>query len=128
MPRTRLVVLLTVFFFAGAPSGAQDIGGLSGRLDILARKIGELERHVYRAGVTPAPPGDAAGAGQDPAQAAGVQAELQRLGDEFRRLTGTVGKLGHDVRVLNDRLDKLVADVDFRLWVMDRPDGCRKVC
>ena len=120
MPRMSVLVLLAGFFFTGTPSAAQDIGDLSGRLDILARKIVELERHVYRAGVTPAPAGAARGAGKDPARAAGLEVGLQRLGDEFRRLTGSVEKLGHDVRVLNDRLGNLVADVDFRLSVIER--------
>ena len=110
-----VVLLATV----GAPCFAQDARGLIDRIDQLTRKLNDLERHIYR-GTIPPPPGSGQNAASDTARAANMEVRLQQLNDEFRSLTGSVEKIAHDVRILNDRVEKLVADVDFRLSAIER--------
>ena len=94
------------------------------RLERMQRDINALSRQVYRgegpppsaasgpAGRTPSPP---AGAGASTAYAARVQAKITQFEAELRDLTGQVEGFGNTLRRINERLDKLIGDVDFRL-------------
>ena len=100
-----------------APAAAQDLGALADNLSRLERQLQTLERTVYRG--DPPPASAAAPATSDTglpsAAAAQFQIRVDRFEEEMRSLTGQVERLGFDMRQLGDRLDRLVADVDFRL-------------
>jgi len=49
-----------------------------------------------------------------------VEVRLNALENELRSVTGKVEDMTYNVRRLQDRLDKLVADVDFRLTSIER--------
>lgn len=49
-----------------------------------------------------------------------VEVRLNAMENELRELTGRVEDMGYNVRRLQDRLDKLVGDVDFRLTAIER--------
>lgn len=49
-----------------------------------------------------------------------VEVRLNALENELRSVTGRVEDMTYNVRRLQDRLDKLVADVDFRLTNIER--------
>lgn len=103
---------LALLLLAAAPAAAQSTGD---RLERIEREIGALQRYVYSGGG-----GAGGGGGADPAYRERVEVRLNSLEGEVRDLTGRVEELNHSVRRLQDRLDKLVQDVDFRLTAMER--------
>lgn len=114
-PAIVSVVLLTASGNALAQSS--DARGLADTLARLERQLQALERTVYRGAPAPADRTEAL-AGSESASGAAV-AKLQlttgELEEQLRRLTGQVEQLDFQVRQINQRLDRLVADVDFRL-------------
>ncbi|MFQ5984419.1 MAG: tol-pal system protein YbgF [Alphaproteobacteria bacterium] len=109
--------LLLAGAWAMAPALAQtaDVGTLTDRLDRLERSLTDLEQYIYRGGA-PAAPGTPAGAAADRSDAvARMELRLTDFDRELKELTGKVEKVGFDIDRLRKRLEKLVADVDFRL-------------
>ncbi|MFQ5785110.1 MAG: tol-pal system protein YbgF [Alphaproteobacteria bacterium] len=124
MKQTRnvFVALLAVFLAWGTalavPAAAQDTAALQSELDRLRRDLTDLQRAFYRG--EPPPAGVTAPAGGDPELAARLEVRLSELEDEMRSLTGRVEEVAHGISQVSDRLDKLVADVDFRLTAIEQ--------
>ncbi len=101
---------------------SRDGGDLSATVERLERQLQTLERTVYR-GQTP-PSGTSSGAASPPPAAlSDLQITTTSLEEQMRRLTGQVEQLQFQVRQLNDRMDRLVADVDFRLRELEGDAG-----
>src|SRR5690606_38365571 len=49
-----------------------------------------------------------------------TEVRLGALEDQFRNSTGQIEQMGHAVNQMQQRLDKLVADVDYRLSELER--------
>ena len=108
-----------------APVRAQDSGtieGLNQKIERLQGELNDLQRAVYNDEVEtpvpePAPSVSAAGEGSGLTQAAGqrLQRRIESLESDLRRMTGQVEETRHQLNKVTNRLDKLVADVDFRL-------------
>ncbi len=115
-----LAVALVAWGLGAPPSGAQtpEMRRLVEEVARLNKDIRDVQRYVYR-GKVPVPGAQAAPAGGDEA-AARVEVRLSQIEDEMRGLTGTIEKVAHDIDVLASRVDKLVADVDFRLTAIER--------
>jgi len=127
------------------PAAAQngDLSNVMGELDRLRDAVIDLERLVYREGVTPAPTRSDSGAGRAEAELrlAALDDELRRVGagraetelrfaaldDELRRVTGLIEELEHRIDGIGGRLDKLVADVDFRLVALEEAAASRSL-
>ena len=109
------------------PAPAQDAGlqPLLDRLERLERDIKTLNLQLARGGAKRSVP--AVGGAQPQAPAASAIARLEvRLGaleDELRAAYGNVEKLSYYLNQINQRLDKLVGDVDFRLSSLERRGG-----
>jgi len=123
--RSRIALTLTIAALV-LPSAAigqsSDPRSLADTVDRLERQIQTLERTVYR-GATPPAGGPSSGGGAPPAAISQLQITSQSLEEQMRRLTGQVEKLEFQVRQLNDRMDRLVADVDFRLRELEDGKG-----
>jgi len=99
------------------------------RLNDIERTLQDLQRAVYRGDVPP--PRSSAPQTEAPA-IPGIAPEAltqrlvsneQRMSDieaELRRLTGVIERAAHQVDQMGSRVDKLVADVDFRLTALER--------
>mgnify|MGYP001388145498 CR=1 FL=1 len=111
----RCGLALLLLAAAVPPAAAQSTGD---RLERIEREIGALQRYVYSGGGGGA--GGGSGGAADPAYRERVEVRINSLEGEVRDLTGRVEELNHSVRRLQDRLDKLVQDVDFRLTAMER--------
>lgn len=115
--------LSLTLLFALAPAMAQDadMGALLDRLDRLERDIRLLNLQNARGDV----PEGAVGADAVPSgpAMARVAVRLTALEEEVRALTGRAETLAHETVRLNDRLDKLVGDVDYRLNALETAMG-----
>ncbi len=111
-----------------SPAGAQsnDVRGLADTISRLERQLQTLERTVYRGAPPPAHAGSASAvtAGDvPPAAVSQLQVTTDALEEQLRRLTGQVEQLDFQVRQMNERVDRLVADVDFRLRELEQGAG-----
>ncbi len=117
-----LAVGLPIVLSSAAVAQDPAVDALNKQLERMARDIRALSRHVYGGEAPPpsaaAAPGSrtpSAGAGASTAHAARVQARITQFEAELRGLTGQVEGFGNTLRRINERLDKLISDVDFRL-------------
>lgn len=104
---------------SSAPALAQraDMDQLMNRLQRLENELQTLSREVYRGGGRPA----AAGGGGLPANVAGdFEVRLQRMEADMQQLTGRYEETAFAVSQLRDRLEKLAADIDFRLTRLEQ--------
>ena len=123
-----LSALMLIVFLGAAPSAAQnaDLRQLLDRIDRLERDIRTLNVQLARGGKTPLPaPGIGSGAGvaAEPsggAALASIDARLGSFDEELRALTGLAETLSHRIDQVDDRLNKLVGDVDYRLGTLER--------
>lgn len=123
-----LVVLLIFCVVAGlaGPVRAQsgDIAQLYHELDRLRQDLRDLQAYVFSTDDTGVPPDMAMGAPADSQSAARLAADLEyRMGlvdDQFRMMTGQFEELGHRILLLEQRIEKLVADMDFRLGELEQ--------
>ena len=123
-----LSALMLIVFLGAAPSAAQnaDLRQLLDRIDRLERDIRTLNVQLARGGKTPLPaPGIGSGAGvaAEPsggAALASIDARLGSFDEELRALTGLAETLSHRIDQVDDRLNKLVGDVDYRLGALER--------
>lgn len=124
-PRSRILfaLALAALVLPGSAYGqSRDGGSLADSVDRLERQIQTLERTVYRG--APPPAGAGAAAGSEPTAALSqLQITSDSLEEQMRRLTGQVEQLDFQMRQLNDRMDRLVADVDFRLRELEDGSG-----
>lgn len=112
-----------------APASAQSseqLRPLIDRMERLERDIRTLNIQVSR-GDAAVPP--ASGGASVPAGTSGdysfarLNVRINALEDELRSMTGTIESLNHQIRTLNERLDKLVGDVDYRLGTLEKQAG-----
>ena len=121
---------LCIAVAVAAPAAAQstqDLRSLIERVERLQRELNTLQGHVYRGGApevagTALPPG---APGPSAGYAAQFELRLTQLETELRNLTGRIEEVSFGVDEIKSRLDKLVADVDFRLSALEggRPAG-----
>jgi tol-pal system protein YbgF len=116
---------LAALLSAAAPAAAQnyEMQQLLNRMERLQQEMSTLQRHVYR-GEKPPPsalaPAPAGGDAASRTLIARLSQRVNELEGELRRMTGRNEELGHAVAQVKSRLDKLVADVDFRLSAIER--------
>lgn len=115
-----MVAVMLLPTVAGAQSN--DVRSLVQRLNQLEGELRDVERQVYRG--EPAPSGraatTAAAVSADSTGLARMTVRLNELESQFQSLTGRLEQMEFLVRTANDRLDKLVADIDFRLTAIER--------
>lgn len=121
-PKSRNVLMAlaigTVFgmtSLGSLPVHAQD-ANMSRQVEQLRKDLDLLQRYVYREGT-----GDAAqaaassGGGASTPAAARQQVQISDLERTTSQLTGQLEQFDFRIRKMEDRLERLVADIDFRL-------------
>lgn len=83
------------------------------------RRCSSLRAVAVAAMLLAAPPAVA----QDQSIAARQEVRIQQLEGQIRELNGQLEQMSYQVRQMTDRLDKLVADVDFRLRELEGGGG-----
>jgi tol-pal system protein YbgF len=123
-----IAVIAAMPLFMTAPVAAQssDVQPLVNTINRLERQLQALERTVYRGGPRPAgASGASAGStdGAPPAAVSQLQLKTSQLEEQMRGLTGQIEEIGFKVNQISARLDRLVADVDFRLRALEGTGG-----
>jgi tol-pal system protein YbgF len=109
----------------GAPAHAQS-SALSQEVERLKADLKDLQRYVYGSGSAGSTTGDVAvssGATGGDARVAQFEVRITALEDQIRQLQGQIEEIGYNQRNLQERLDRLVADVDARLAALERGGG-----
>ena len=130
----RIFVSAGLSLFLLLPGGAalaqsNDVRGLADTVSRLERQLQALERNVYRGAPPPATSSQPSTAGASVSAApsgtalSNLQVTTDGLEEQLRRLTGQVEQLDFQVRQMNQRMDRLVSDVDFRLQALEQGTG-----
>ena len=128
----RIFVPAAISALLVLPSGAglaqsNDVRGLADTVSRLERQLQTLERSVYRGAPPPAAASGETVSASGPAPSGSALSNLQvttdGLEEQLRRLTGQVEQLDFQVRQMNQRMDRLVSDVDFRLQALEQGGG-----
>ncbi len=93
---------------------AQD-AGLAGRLDRVERDLTVLQRQVYR--------DQTSGGGESAVSSDGSASLFVRLGhveEQMRDLTGQIEEINFKINQVNQRLDRMTADNDFRFQSLEK--------
>jgi len=126
--RATFFATLAAGFLLAAPLQAQtanETSVMADRLNRLETELNQLQRQVYRGAVTPsgapsqggaAAPSPSAG----PESIADLGARLDQLNERLSELNGRIEEVDHQNKMLSDRLDKLMADVDFRFKALEK--------
>lgn len=124
--RRRPVGYLSVFAVAallgmtvpgGAPVRAQE-SNMTRQVEQLRKDIDLLQRYVYREGVPSGGVADGGSSDGSPA-AARQQVQINEIERAVTQLTGQIEEFDFRIRKIEDRLDRLVSDVDFRLGQLE---------
>ncbi|MBM3503755.1 MAG: tol-pal system protein YbgF [Alphaproteobacteria bacterium] len=133
-----LVLVVTALATVGGPAVAQSAGEMRAivqRLNQLEGQLRDVERSVYR-GETPPSGGAQRPAAPPPPSTRDVDIggpvsqrltalddRINGLESEMSKLTGQVEIAQIELRQIRTRLDKLVADIDFRLTELEKRSG-----
>ncbi len=127
-PVLAIGVIAATPMLAAAPVLAQsrDVQPLINTINRLERQLQALERTVYRGAPRPAGvsgPTSVTGGSPSPAAVSQLQLKSSQLEEQMRTLTGQIEELGFKMNQVSARLDRLVADVDFRLRALEGPNS-----
>ena len=131
-PATALALLLAgAVLLTAAEAGAQSTGelrvqirNLTNQITSLRGQLADLERVVHAGGESQgtASGADAEGTASDrnSRRLAELEADIDEAREWRRRVTGHFEEFDNTLRRLEDRIERLVADVDFRLSALEQ--------
>jgi tol-pal system protein YbgF len=114
-----------VFAVAATPARAQQ-NGYAQQLETLRQDIRDLQRYVYSDSYN-----GGRGRGAPPPQGGGLPGDaatrlhfkLQSLDSQVREMTGRMEEIENRLRISEDRLNRLIGDVDLRLRSLEQRTG-----
>lgn len=118
--RSSLLGLLALALLAALPaSPAKAQQDIQGQLDRLQRELTTLQSYVYRGGSAP----ESGAVQQLPAgSAASIEVRLSELEGSLRQLRGQIEEMTYQIRQNSQRLDKFMADAEYRLTLLEGGD------
>ncbi|MSP44126.1 MAG: tol-pal system protein YbgF [Alphaproteobacteria bacterium] len=120
-----LLALFLLMLISGGPVAAQDMRDMQNEVSRLRQDVADLQRQ--RAGGGRAPAGAASTSGVVPVgsetPAAQVKVQVDQMDMELRGMVGQIEQVTFQVNQVNSRLEKLVADMDFRLNALEHGGG-----
>lgn len=117
--RTVAGVLAGSFLFLSGPAVAQE-SELALQLQRVRRDLSDLQAYVY-SGKAPSREAIAEVAAQTGSSdsAARLQVQIQNLEAQIRTLTGRIEEIEYGLSRVNERVEKLVADIDVRFQALE---------
>ena len=132
-PPVAALALLLAGALLLAPAGADaqstselrlQIRNLTGQIASLRTQLADLERAVHGGGgaqaATPDAGAPAGAAERNSRRLAELEADIDEAREWRRRVTGHFEEFDNTLRRLEDRIERLVADVDFRLAALEQ--------
>ncbi len=119
VPFAGLVLWAALAAPASAQSGSE-LAPLVERMQRLERDLQTLNVQIARGAMAPVAREGAPAQPLPPGSAGMLQSRIVALEEELRNLTGAFEGFNHQIQLLNQRLDKLTADLDFRLAALER--------
>ena len=117
---TKIVILVILSMGIMQPVKAQQLQELNNRLQRIQNELTTLQSHVYRSKRGNVRNGSSASPSASFNTAmARLSNQITQLDMEIRRLTGANEELNHKNSELQTRLDRLSADLDFRLQKLE---------
>ncbi|MET4805320.1 tol-pal system protein YbgF [Limibacillus sp. MBR-115] len=115
--RAYLGALALLVLLALQPQAhAQDVQALQNQVDRLQRELTDLQRTVYQGGTAT---GSSAASELPAGSAARLEVRMGELEQSLRQLRGQIEEMSFRITQNQERLDKLSADVDYRLTVLE---------
>ncbi|WP_279627793.1 YbgF trimerization domain-containing protein, partial [Thalassospira xianhensis] len=109
-----VTALIGMTVLGSAPAWAQE-SNMTRQVEQLRNDLDLLQRYVYREGVpSGGVPDGGASSGGSPA-AARQQVQINDIERAVTQLTGQIEEFDFRIRKIEDRLERLVSDVDYRL-------------
>lgn len=128
-------LVLALAFAVASPATAQsepELRSLTQKVERLQRELNALQKAYYRGEEPPEPAlardeaGTADGSGLSASAAARIQRHLDELEAQMGQLTGQLEETRFRIRKVTERLDKLVADVDYRLRALEEASATQQ--
>jgi tol-pal system protein YbgF len=119
------LVLLAMMSTPLSPVLAQSNSDVAERFRQIEQVMKDLQLFVYKGEAPPPRPAltSQQATSQSPAGSArfaDMEVRLSGLEEQLRSMTGPIETVEHRVNVIGNRLDKLIADIDFRLSAIER--------
>ena len=120
---TALLLFLLVVF--ANPVAAQDMRDMQNEVRRLRQDVADLQRQISAGGrsTVSSPSGSNISPVGSETAAAQVKVQVDQLDMEIRGMVGQIEQLTFQVNQVNTRLEKLIADMDFRLNALERGAG-----
>lgn len=114
--KTRLSLFAGALFsvtlcFPAAAGFAQDNSYMSSRIDQLENQVQTLSRALYRGGKVPE---SMIAPAESSSAIASFEVRLSQIESQQRAMTGEIERLSHEVRQMQDRLERMAADNEVR--------------
>lgn len=126
----RVAVTAVLALLLAGPVLAQDVSGLRNEISRLRQDVSDLQRQLATQGgggvaspvAAPQPASSFQPVGSETI-AAQLQVRIEQLDGELRTITGKMEQVSFQVSQIGQRLDKLMADIDFRLAALEGRSG-----
>lgn len=119
--RNTILTSTLALALLSAPAFAQSGGDANARLNRIENELQTLSRAVYK-GEEP-PPGSMNFTAADNANVAGMEVRLTQIETMLRDMTGKVEEQGFAVRQMQDRMDRVLGELDARMAVLEKSAG-----
>jgi tol-pal system protein YbgF len=119
------LVLMAMVSMPLSPVLAQSNSDVAERFRQIEQVLNDLQRVIYKGEAPPprptlTPQQSGAQSPADTARFVDMEVRLSGLEEQLRSITGPIETMEHRVDVIGNRLNKLVADIDFRLSAIER--------
>jgi tol-pal system protein YbgF len=117
-----MALLLCVLAVFTGPAAAQDMRDMQNEVRRLRQDVADMQRQISagKGGAASSPSSSRVAPVGSETAAAQVKVQVDQMDIELRGMVGQIEQLTFQVNQVNTRLEKLIADMDFRLNALER--------